>query len=98
MVGVAQVSIDATGCYLEKLFVAPERMGQGIGRSLFLWSLESAKNLGAKELIVEADPDAAPFYKRMGCERAGSAPSGSIPGRRLPRLVHNLSPDRVPDP
>lgn len=43
MVGVAQVSIDATGCYLEKLFVAPERMGQGIGRSLFLWSLESAK-------------------------------------------------------
>ena len=90
LAGVAQVSIDEVGCYLEKLFVAPSRMGEGIGRVLFRWSATAARDLGADQLIVEADPDAVPFYRRMGCIEAGTAPSGSIPGRQLPRLVCQL--------
>ncbi len=96
MAGVAQVSIDGTGCYLEKLFVEPERMGEGIGARLFRWSVETARRLGARELIVEADPDAAAFYRRMGCVDAGKAPSGSIAGRKLPRLTYDLH-QRHPD-
>lgn len=87
IVGVAQISVEGNGYVLEKLFVDPAHMGRGIGRRLFAWALETAEGLGARELIVEADPDAAPFYERMGCVAAGFAPSGSIPGRRLPRLV-----------
>lgn len=93
MVGVAQVTSDATGCFLEKLFVSPGCMGQGIGRRLFLWSIESARGLGARELVIDADPQAVPFYERLGCVRQGSAPSCSIPGRRIPRLIHSLSPE-----
>lgn len=87
MAGVVQVSMGDDGCSLEKVFVDPAHMGRGIGRLLFAWALEHAEDLGAGALIVEADPDAVPFYERMGCVAAGSVPSGSIPGRRLPRLV-----------
>ncbi len=40
------------------------------------------------------DPAAVPFYLRMGLEPAGEAPSGSIPGRKLPRLVKLLPPPK----
>lgn len=46
--------------------------------------------MGADELIIEADPDAAPFYKRMGAEDAGLVQSGSITGRLLPKLIKDL--------
>jgi hypothetical protein len=47
-------------------------------------------------LQIEADPDAVRFYQRMGARLAGSAASGSIPGRTLPRLILDLSA-RNPD-
>ncbi len=87
LVGVAQVSNGNDGCYLEKLFVDPSHMGKGIGRQLFDWSRSAARRLGATVMIVEADPDAVPFYRAMRCTPAGTAPSGSIPGRTLPRLT-----------
>lgn len=87
MAGVAQVSHAEDGCFLEKLFVDPRFMGRGIGRALFQWSRLAASELGAREMIVEADPDAVPFYQAMGCASAGTALSGSISGRHLPRLI-----------
>lgn len=90
MVGVVQVSVVERGCFLEKLFVDPDRMGEGIGRAMYDWSIETTRKLGASELVIEADPNAEPFYLRMGGIRAGFANSGSIPGRQLPLLVHRL--------
>lgn len=87
MAGVAQVSHCVAGCFLEKLFVDPPFMGRGIGRRLFQWSCAAASELGACEMVVEADPDAVPFYVAMGCVPAGTAASGSISGRKLPRLI-----------
>jgi hypothetical protein len=40
-------------------------------------------------MAIEADPGAAPFYERMG-RYAGFAPSQSIPGRLLPRMLLEL--------
>lgn len=90
LAGIAQVSNDQAGCYLEKLFVDTDRIGEGVGKELYNWSLAAAREFGAKELIVEADPDAAPFYERMGCKKNGLAKSGSVSGRSLPRYVHKL--------
>lgn len=90
LAGLAQVSAEGANSHLEKLFVAPERMGLGLGRILYDWALGAAGRLGASRLIIEADPDAAAFYQRMGAELAGTAPSGSIEGRMLPRLVHRI--------
>lgn len=91
LAGLVQVSVDGTRADLEKLFIAPDHMGQGVGRRLYEWALNAARGHGAQELVIDADPDAAAFYRRMGAVPAGMVPSGSIEGRMLPRLVHQIS-------
>ena len=90
LLGMVQVSNGEDGCTLQKLFVDPAHMGAGTGRRLFAWAVRTARDMGAREMIVEADPGAVPFYTAMGCRAAGSAPSEAIPGRMLPRLVYDL--------
>jgi GNAT superfamily N-acetyltransferase len=82
---------------LEHLWVLPERIGQGIGRSLFTHAVERATLRGARRLTIEADPDAEPFYRRMGAIRIGVITS-EIDGRRreLPLLAFDLA--RMADP
>jgi GNAT superfamily N-acetyltransferase len=90
IVGVAQVSIDDATADLEKLFIEPAEMGAGAGRALFEWAKRTAQECGAAALVIESDPGAAEFYRRMGARDDGVVPSGSIPGRFLPRLVVDL--------
>jgi GNAT superfamily N-acetyltransferase len=90
LIGVAQIKIVGSEADLLKLFVEPTAMRSGIGRSLFAWATELAASQGADRLLIEADPDAAPFYRRMGAQDVGLAPSGSIAGRMLPKLVKHL--------
>ncbi len=92
IVGVAQVRVTGNEADLLKLFVEPSALHGGVGRQLFGWAADSAASRGADRLVIEADPDAAPFYRRMGAVDCGLAPSGSIPGRMLPRLVKELRP------
>ncbi len=88
--GLVQVSVNDDQAELLKLFVEPASLRSGIGRQLFKWAIEQAKLAGATRLIIEADPDAVPFYCRMGAYDIGLAPSGSIPGRQLPKLAFDL--------
>ena len=87
---VAQVTVSGDVADLERLFVDPAAMGDGLGRRMFEWAVSVARAEGATRMTIEADPDAAPFYKRMGAVEVGTAPSGSIPGRRLPLLEYPL--------
>lgn len=84
--GVVQVVVDGENADLAKLFVAPIAMRTGVGKKLFGWAANLARERGARWLWIEADPDAGEFYRRMGAVDVGTAPSGSIPGRLLPRL------------
>jgi GNAT superfamily N-acetyltransferase len=90
IVGVAQVKVVGSEADLLKLFVEPTTLRSGVGRALFVWAIGQATSNGADRLVIDADPDAAPFYRRMGAEHFGLAPSGSIPGRMIPRLVKEL--------
>ncbi len=90
IVGVAQIVVDGAIADLQKLFIEPGGIGLGVGSSLFAWAVSTAKHLGARHLTIDADPGAVGFYKRMGAVEHGSAPSGSIPGRTLPRLQVDL--------
>lgn len=90
IIGVAHVSFDGGKCHLEKLFIEPDCIGRGVGKKLYLWSIEAARNLGAAEMIIEADPDAAAFYERFNVTRDGEVPSSSIIGRSLPRYIQKL--------
>ncbi len=66
------------------MFVAPEAIGQGIGRALWEHAVAAATALGFVRLSIEADPHAEGFYRAMGAALVGSTPSRSIPGRSLP--------------
>ncbi|ABC63083.1 GNAT family N-acetyltransferase [Erythrobacter litoralis] len=86
IVGFVEVSRDGDTCELEKLFVDPEAMGQGVGRILFDAARTSCTEAGIESMAIAADPDAVPFYERMGAKRIGEVVSRSIPGRALPLL------------
>jgi GNAT superfamily N-acetyltransferase len=88
--GVAQVKVVDGEADLLKLFVEPQALRSGTGKALLAWAIEVAKKLGATQMTIDADPDAAPFYRRMGAYDVGQVPSGSVPGRMLPRLAMNL--------
>lgn len=90
IVGFAEVSLDGNTCELEKLFIDPEAMGNGIGRLLFDAAVHFARAQKVEAMTITADPDAVPFYKKMGAVQCGEVPSGSIAGRRLPLLALTL--------
>ena len=90
VVGVAQVRTTGNEADLLKLFVEPAAMRSGVGQALFAWASDVARRKGAERMTIEADPEAAPFYRRLGAHDAGLAPSGSIAGRMLPKLIVEL--------
>jgi GNAT superfamily N-acetyltransferase len=85
LIGVTQVTLKGRVAELDKLFVEPPWLRSGAGRRLFGWAKTMASEAGAVTLIIEADPDAAGFYRRMGAVDDGLTP-GSIPGRLIPKL------------
>jgi N-acetylglutamate synthase-like GNAT family acetyltransferase len=86
LAGMAEVKSSCDTAQLEKLFVEPAMLRTGTGRKLLDWAKATARAAGATALVIEADPDAAEFYRRMGAVDDGLVPSGSIPGRLIPRL------------
>jgi hypothetical protein len=90
LMGMAQVTVKGDIAELDKLFVEPTRLRSGAGCALFDWAKNIAREAGAVALVIEADPDASGFYRRMGAVDDGAAPSGSIPGRFIPRLKLHL--------
>ncbi|MDT0441208.1 GNAT family N-acetyltransferase [Streptomyces johnsoniae] len=89
-IGFATLDGEPLEGELGMLFVDPLAIGQGVGRRLFDHTLDVARGLGFTRLILGADPNAEPFYRRMGAVRVGSEPSGSIPGRELPLMAVDL--------
>ena len=86
LAGVAEVKSAGDTAQLEKLFVEPAMLRSGTGRKLLDWAKATARAAGATALVIEADPDAAEFYRRVGAVDDGLVPSGTIPNRLIPRL------------
>lgn len=72
---------------LTALFVDPAAIGKGVGSALLAHAVATARDLGWRELTIDSDPYAEPFYVHHGAHRVGTIPSGSIPGRLLPQLL-----------
>jgi hypothetical protein len=87
VIGVAQVLSRDSLPNWTKFLSSPTHLRSGAGRAL-LWAATVARDAGQVSMVVEADPNAAGFYRRMGAVDDGTAPSGSILGRFLPRLLH----------
>ena len=84
--GMVQVTVDGEAADLAKLFIEPGTLRSGVGRQLFAWAAATARSQGARWMTIDSDPGAAGFYRRMGALDDGTVPSGSLPGRVLPRL------------
>lgn len=74
-VGVASLAFTWTlehggwVAWLDELFVVPDRRGCGIGRSLLLRAIETARNRGCRAIDLEVDADhsrAERLYQREG--------------------------------
>lgn len=91
-VGVASVApLKEAGDYdLVHLFVEPSTMLKGVGRLLFEAAANKARADGARRLVIQSDPHAVGFYRRLGATDAGEAPSEAIPERMLPVLHFDL--------
>lgn len=85
--GFHALSMRETDAVLDHLWVAPERMGRGLGRALFRHAMETARAQGATRLEIDSDRHAEAFYLRMGARRIGEVPADVDGVRRvLPRL------------
>lgn len=91
IVGMIALSLDGGHAQLEDFFVDPAAQGLGIGRRLMDALLAACREAGVASVEVDADPNAEPIYARMGFRTIGRAPSGSIPGRTLPRMALELA-------
>ncbi len=73
------------------MWVLPNAMGRGVGRSLFVHGVERARELGCRELEIESDPNAEGFYQHMGARRVGASVKELAGVRReLPILVYEI--------
>jgi len=95
-IGVASVVPEGETADLELMFVDPPAIGSGGGRMLFAAATAIARSLGAARLTILADPNAAPFYERMGARFVRNAPSDAIPGRSLPLYEYDLTSEGRP--
>lgn len=74
---------------LEDCWVAPQYIGQGYGRILFNHLVRTLRSSGCSSLLIESDPHAEGFYRRMGAVRIGEKPS-RIEGRMMPMLEYQI--------
>lgn len=74
------------GYWLEHMFIAPDKIGQGFGKQLFAHLKLRCRQLSITIISTLADPHARGFYEKMGCSYVGEYPS-TIKGRTTPHLV-----------
>lgn len=71
------------------LFVDPQYIGHGHGKRLLEDFWQRMEGTPYQQVVLDADPNAAPFYQRLGFEVIGQLPS-SIEGRFLPIMAKAL--------
>lgn len=85
IVGFYALKSESTTCReLWALFVEPDCIGCGIGRTLIEHAIRTLQENGASLLLIQGDPHASEFYAAAGARQIGTRESGSIPGRILP--------------
>jgi N-acetylglutamate synthase-like GNAT family acetyltransferase len=84
--GMIALNLDNDVAQLEDFFVEPGLQGRGVGRALMATLLAACRSTGVEMLEVDADPNAEDIHARLGFETFARSPSGSIPGRTLPRM------------
>jgi ribosomal protein S18 acetylase RimI-like enzyme len=72
---------ETLDCYLEELYVVPDRRGQGLGRALMEAAIETARSEGAGYMdlgTAETDTAARALYEKMGFSNREGKPDGPV--------------------
>ncbi|MBV9788880.1 MAG: GNAT family N-acetyltransferase [Chloroflexi bacterium] len=94
IVGFYSLAGVETEVELDHLFIDPSAIGRGYGKRLFRHAVATAAQLGFRQMVIESDPHAEPFYQTMGAVRFGERLSSVGTDRRLPLLRLNLEADQ----
>jgi N-acetylglutamate synthase-like GNAT family acetyltransferase len=88
LLGFYALIISSDKAELDHLWVAPEHIGTGVGKELFIHAMQHAAGRDISEVEILSDPNAEGFYRKMGAHRIGETVS-EIDGqqRALPRLT-----------
>lgn len=90
LVGFCQLYRRPDDVYLEDLFIEPACMGHGYGKRLFQHVIQLAQTWGLEKICFEADPNAEPFYHKMGARTIEYRPSPIFEGRLIPQMEYHL--------
>jgi GNAT superfamily N-acetyltransferase len=63
------------GLLLDRMFLDINQIGRGLGRVLWQYAVKTARDLGASEFVIGADPNAASFYEAMGAKWYAAKPT-----------------------
>jgi ribosomal protein S18 acetylase RimI-like enzyme len=79
---------------MSRLMIAPEAFGTGCGRLLWDHAVGRARELGCTAMTLDADPNAEPFYRRMGAETVGEHEwePPMMPGWRVKKMRIDILP------
>jgi predicted N-acetyltransferase YhbS len=79
---------------MSRLMVDPLTFGTGLGRRLWNHAVETAAQMGAEAMTLDADPNAEAFYLRMGAETVGEhdLEPPMMPGWRVKKMVFRIQP------
>jgi GNAT superfamily N-acetyltransferase len=72
---------ESLECYLQELYVVPERRGHGLGRALMEAAMETARAEGAGYMdlgTAETDTAARALYEKLGFSNREGKPDGPI--------------------
>jgi ribosomal protein S18 acetylase RimI-like enzyme len=72
---------ESLDCYLEELYVVPDRRGQGLGRALMEAAMDRARREGATRMelgTAEEDRAARALYESLGFTNREDGPDGPI--------------------
>lgn len=88
LLGFYALVVQDDKAVLDHMWVAPEHIGAGVGKELFIHAMRNAAGQDVSEVEISSDPNAEGFYKKMGAYRIGETVS-EIDGqpRALPRLT-----------
>jgi hypothetical protein len=99
---VAELNGEIKGCWCRAkiqtdevtpgfLFIAPDAIGTGCAAQLWQAIKAGLLEVGVTSFVLEADPNAVPFYEKLGAIKIGEHDSESIPGRKIPVMRIELS-------